>query len=182
VRTLEGAGTEVIEVDKVFDEDPVGHWLTLSATYNLRLLERYRGTDVWEQLDPGLVASMEWSARSVSAVDLARAEDQAHLLNLRLVELFHRVPLLLTPAVAGLTPPSGGFGTIDGADDPNWVRFTYPFNLTRSPAGVVCAGFTAGGLPVGLQVVGPQHGDAVVLRAMALLEDLLAVDRTPPLG
>ncbi len=46
--------------------------------------------------------------------------------------------------------------------------------MTRSPAGTVCAGFTAGGLPVGLQVVGPQHGDVVVLRALALLEDALA--------
>ena len=181
VRALEAAGTEVVEIDSVFDSDPVGPWLTLAATYNLRLLDRYRDTELWEQLDPGLVASMEWVS-TVSAVDLVRAEDQAHLLNLRLVELFHRVPLLLTPAVAGIAPPSGSFGTIDGEEDANWVKFTYPFNLTRSPAGVVCAGFTAGGLPVGLQVIGPQHGDVVVLRALALLEDLLAVDRTPVLG
>jgi aspartyl-tRNA(Asn)/glutamyl-tRNA(Gln) amidotransferase subunit A len=61
------------------------------------------------------------------------------------------------------------------------VAFTYPFNMTRSPAGTVCVGFTEGGLPVGLQVVGPQHADVVVLRALALLEDALGVDRLAPI-
>ena len=52
------------------------------------------------------------------------------------------------------------------------MRYTYPFNMTRSPAGTVCAGFTADGMPVGLQVIGPQHADVAVLRTLALLEDL----------
>ena len=64
----------------------------------------------------------------------------------------------------------------------NWLAYTYPFNMTRSPAGSVCAGFTADGMPVGLQVVGPQHGDVVVLRALALLEDVLALDAVAPVG
>ena len=62
------------------------------------------------------------------------------------------------------------------------MRYTYPFNMTRSPAGSVCAGFTADGMPVGLQVVGPQHGDVVVLRALSLLEDALAIDTVAPFG
>ena len=67
-------------------------------------------------------------------------------------------------------------------EDASWVRFTYPFNLTRSPAGSVCAGFTADGMPVGLQVVGPQHADVVVLRALAHLERILAVDTVCPIA
>jgi aspartyl-tRNA(Asn)/glutamyl-tRNA(Gln) amidotransferase subunit A len=59
------------------------------------------------------------------------------------------------------------------------VQFTYPFNLTRSPAGTVCAGVTSGGLPVGLQVVGPQHGDQVVLRTLAALEGILGLAEPP---
>jgi Asp-tRNA(Asn)/Glu-tRNA(Gln) amidotransferase A subunit family amidase len=55
--------------------------------------------------------------------------------------------------------------------------------MTRSPAGSVCAGYSAGGLPIGLQLVGPQHGDLVVLRAMAALEAALgAGDRVAPIG
>jgi aspartyl-tRNA(Asn)/glutamyl-tRNA(Gln) amidotransferase subunit A len=62
------------------------------------------------------------------------------------------------------------------------VAFTYPFNMTRSPAGTVMAGLTGAGLPVGLQLVGPQHGDVVVLRAMAALEAALGLPALPPFG
>ena len=59
--------------------------------------------------------------------------------------------LLVTPTCAAPPPPRslGGQGLINGAPDANWVRFTYPFNMTRSPAATVCAGLTADGLPVG---------------------------------
>ena len=108
-----------------------------------------------------------------------KAEDECHRLNLRLVSLFHEVRLLLTPTVAAQAPRCGELGRIGDRDDANWVRFTYPSNMTRSPAGTVCAGFTSSGLPVGLQLIGPQHGDMVVLRAMAALEEALAIDAIP---
>ncbi|CAN5856590.1 hypothetical protein BH24ACT3_BH24ACT3_13130 [soil metagenome] len=176
VRQLEALGTEVVEVDPVFPEDPVRDWLTLTLTYTLRSLERFRGTPVWAQLDPGLAAGMEWAATSVSSLDLVRAMDRCHERNLDLVRVFHRGILLLTPTCAGQTPRRKQAGTINGEPDLNWVQFTYPFNLTRSPAGTVCAGFTTDGMPVGLQVIGPQHADVAVLRLIAMLEDLLDLD------
>jgi aspartyl-tRNA(Asn)/glutamyl-tRNA(Gln) amidotransferase subunit A len=179
IGALAAMGVEVVEVDRVFEEDPVMPWLTLTSAYCARTLAPWRGTEVWGSLDPGLVSQVEWAA-TLPAVDLVRAEDQCHLLNLRLVNLFREVRLLLTPTVAGITPACGENGTIDGKEDLNWVRFTYPFNLTRSPAGTVCAGFTAGGLPVGLQLIGPQHGDLVVLRTMAALETALGLDPRAP--
>ena len=42
--------------------------------------------------------------------------------------------------------------------------------MTRSPAASVCAGLTSDGLPVGIQLVGPQHADLVVIRSAAALE------------
>ena len=110
---------------------------------------------------------------------MVRAQDLGHLLNVRLVDLFHRVSLLLTPTVGGQTPVIGRPGTVRGVPEPNWVLYTYPFNLTRSPAGTVCAGFTNDGMPVGLQVVGPQHADVAVLRLVTLLQDALAIDERP---
>jgi aspartyl-tRNA(Asn)/glutamyl-tRNA(Gln) amidotransferase subunit A len=181
VGRLEDLGTEVVVVDEVFATDPVEDWLTLTAVYCLRTLDPFHDhAEVWGRVDPGLVAVMEWARSSVSAVRFVRAGDACHVLNLALVDLFHEAPLLLTPTVAGQTPRAGEQGTIDGEPDVNWVRFTYPFNMTRSPAGTVCAGFTADGMPVGLQVVGPQHADVAVLRAMAVLEDALAIDRVAP--
>lgn len=181
VRRLEGLGTEVVDVDPVFDADPAGQWITLAMAGNERALGHLRGTDDWERLDPGHVALIDAFGVRPTGADVLAAFDACHTANLRLVELFHQVSLLLTPTVAGQVGPPGGQGTVDGRETQSWVAFTYPFNMTRSPAGTVCAGFTEGGLPVGLQVVGPQHADVAVLRALALLEDTLAIDRLAPL-
>ena len=182
VSALEDRGTEVLTVDDLFDADPGMDWLTLSLAANLRtVLAVDPAGERWGDLDPGLAAMMDWVRSSATITSTLETQDLAHRLNLRLVELFHKAPLLLTPTVAGQTPIGDAYGTVDGIEDPTWVGFTYPFNLTRSPAGSVCAGFTGDGMPVGLQVVGPQHGDVVVLRMLALLEEVLDVDTTCPI-
>lgn len=182
VRRLEDLGTEVVLVDQVWPDDPVQDWLVMVASCSLRSLEPLRGTDSWASIDPGLVALMEWGRSAISPVRLVEAQDACHRANLALIDLFHNLPLVLTPTVAGQTPRVGEPGTINGEADINWVRFTYPFNMTRSPAGSVCAGFTEDGMPVGLQAIGPQHADVAVLRLLALLEDDLAIDRLAPYG
>jgi aspartyl-tRNA(Asn)/glutamyl-tRNA(Gln) amidotransferase subunit A len=181
LRTLEGLGTEVVDVDPVFDKDPAIPWITLAMTGNERALGHLRGTDAWARLDQGHVALIDMFGAKPSGSELLAAFDACHTANVRLVELFHQVPLLLTPTVAGQVGAPGAQGTVDGEETASWVAFTYPFNMTRSPAGTVCVGFTEAGLPVGLQVVGPQHADVAVLRALALLEDAVAIDRLAPI-
>ena len=182
LRRLEDLGVEVVEIETVFDEDPVDHWLTMALAYNTRTLESHRGTDVWDRVDPLLAAQVDWAAEHMTAVDLVKAEDACHRLNLRLVKLFHDVRILLTPTCAGPPPrrAEAPMGRINGQEDANWVRFTYPFNMTRSPAATVCVGRTGDGLPVGLQLVGPQHGDLVVIRSAAALEEAIAFDDLAP--
>ena len=80
--------------------------------------------------------------------------------------------LLLTPSLpipafdAGLEmpPDQGERRWVD------WTPFTYPFNLTGQPAASIPCGLTEGGLPVGLQIVGPRFADHLVLRAAAAFE------------
>ena len=106
-------------------------------------------------------------------MEFVQANDAIHQHNLDLVALFADAPILLCPVVAGQTARVGHQGMVNGVETPFWAPFTGAFNLTRNPAGSVCAGFTADGMPVGLQVVGPQHADVAVLRTLAALEDLL---------
>jgi aspartyl-tRNA(Asn)/glutamyl-tRNA(Gln) amidotransferase subunit A len=181
IGVLAELGTDVVEVPSLFDTDPIESWLPLASGYNLRTLAPYRDSPEWEGVDEGLRAMVEWAEQELTVAAMVRAEDAGHECNLRLVDLFHDVSLLLTPTIAAQLPDVGGVGTINGEPDPNWVRFTYPFNLTRSPAGTVCAGFTGDGMPVGLHVVGPQHADVAVLRLLAVLEDALGVDTICPL-
>lgn len=180
VDALEELGAEVIEIDAVFREDPVMAWATLVGSYLLRTVTGAGAGDDWSRLDPTLVPLLELG-RSVSAQQMVDAEDRCHRFNVQLVELFKNVRVLVSPTTASVAPPSGGMGVVNGTATMNWVAYTYPFNLTRSPAGTVCAGLTAGGLPVGLQVVGPQHGDLVVLRTIAALEAKLGLPDPPRL-
>jgi aspartyl-tRNA(Asn)/glutamyl-tRNA(Gln) amidotransferase subunit A len=181
VDVLADLGTEVVEVETVFDEDPVDPWLTLSGAYNLRTHDALRGTPAWDLVDPVLQMIIDGAA-ATSALDVVRAEDACHDLNLRLVDLFHDVRLLVTPTMAAVPPPRslGGAGVINGTTDYNWVKMTYAFNMTRSPAATVCVGLSSAGLPVGLQLVGPQHADLVVIRAAAALEAALGFDAVAP--
>lgn len=178
VKTIAGLGVEVEQVDTVFDDDVIFSWLSLTNAYNRRTLARLTPEER-QRVDPDLLTLMEFTAAD-AVVDLVRAEDRCHELNVKLVQLFRRSRLLLCPTTGATAPALGKPGTINGVEDPNWVRFTYPFNMTRSPAGTVCAGYTKGGLPIGLQIVGPQHADLVVLRAMAAIEDALGVMRPAP--
>jgi len=182
LEVFEALGTEVVEVESVFETDPVSDWLTLVLAYHLRTLGRHRGSEIWEKVDPLLAAQVDWAAGDLSPSDYVEALDSCHRLNLKLVELFREVRLLVTPTCAGLPPPLslGGSGLINGEKDANWVRYTYPFNMTRSPAASVCIGLSEGGLPVGMQLVGPQHADLVVIRSAAALENAIGFDEVAP--
>lgn len=179
VRTLEGMGADVVEIPTVFDADPAISWATLVGAYLVRSVRKAGATE-WSNLDPTLVPLLELG-RGTTIDFMVESEDACHRANLALVGVFAGVSVLLTPTMAGLPPLSGQEGVVNGEPTGNWVSYTYPFNMTRSPAGTVCAGLTDGGMPVGLQVVGPQHGDQVVLRTIAALEQALGQPEPPRL-
>jgi aspartyl-tRNA(Asn)/glutamyl-tRNA(Gln) amidotransferase subunit A len=168
-------------VNQVFRSDPLADWFTMWTVFSDRTQGHLRDTPQWEEIDPGLRQQIE-HGRGISAVEFVQANDAIHQHNLDLVALFDDAPILLCPVVAGQTARVGQQGTVNGVETPFWAPFTGAFNLTRNPAGSVCAGFTADAMPVGLQVVGPQHGDVAVLRTLAALEDLLDLDQLAPIG
>jgi Asp-tRNA(Asn)/Glu-tRNA(Gln) amidotransferase A subunit family amidase len=141
---------------------------------------RAGGVEDWSGLDPTLLPLLELG-RSRTATQVVEAEDQCHRYNVDLIDVFADARVLLCPTTAAVAPESGQMGVVNGTPTMNWVAYTYPFNLTRSPAGTVCAGLTAAGLPVGLQVIGPQHGDQVVLRTIAALEQAIGLAEVPRL-
>src|ERR1700733_9865738 len=183
VGVLESLGAQITTIDTVFDEDPVGDWLTLVGVCQLRTMRPFFDHPRWDDVDPVLRAIVD-GAKATTGEQVVRVLDRCHEMNLSLVDLFHDVRILITPTCSGVAPPLGSTGAsvVNGEVSYNWVQFTYPFNMTRSPAATVCAGLSSAGLPIGLQLIGPQHGDLVVLRTAAALEAALDLGVLAPVA
>jgi aspartyl-tRNA(Asn)/glutamyl-tRNA(Gln) amidotransferase subunit A len=85
---------------------------------------------------------------------------------------FDDFDILLTPTTPVAAPLIEGSDALEQAR--RLTRFTAPFNLTGLPALSVPCGFTTGGLPVGLQLVGRPWGEARLLRAGRAFEKAFA--------
>lgn len=129
------------------------------------------GDDVRRRLDMGLTFP------AVSYVEAQRF--RSLIIEQWRDHVFDRVDLLLTPTVA-VPAPSLDDGDLQATV--SLIRFTNPFNLLGVPAISVPCGFTANGLPIGLQIVGRWFEEGTVLRAAHAYQH--ATDwhtRTPPL-
>jgi len=124
-----------------------------------------------ELTDPAL----RWQAnhgRKVSVLELQQLAARRSELG-SFMRLFHqRYDLLLTPGVSVPAFEARAPDQWELALDKllGWTPFSYPFNLTQQPAAVVPCGLTRSGLPIALQIVGPMHADALVLRAARAYE------------
>ncbi len=178
VRALEAAGTEVVEIETIFDADPVTSWIVLWAVSRFKAQGHLIDTPDFDRLSESIKPQIIMGSR-ISGKEFAAAQDDIYRLNSLLEDAFESAPLILSPTTGGRVPKTGRDGTIDGVEDPGWVQFTYGINMTRNPAGSVCVGLDSDGLPIGLQVVGRQRADAEVLGAMAVLESVVGFDAEP---
>jgi len=88
-------------------------------------------------------------------------------------ELFDEVDVVLTPTVPVVAPTASEM-TADLSElrkrELLLLRNTRPFNVLGLPAVSVPCGRTIAGLPVGLQIIGPPHGEDVVLSLASAYE------------
>jgi amidase len=135
--------------------------------------------------------SIRWNVdqgRRLSGADLARAEVLHGQLFHRMREFFQRYDVLLLP-VSQVSPFDINLEyptQIDGVPQTSyldWMRSAYFVSATGCPAVSVPAAFTAHGLPIGLQIVGPHRADLQVLRVAHAFEQVNAAGtRRPHLG
>ena len=124
-------------------------------------------------MDPGL-REIAAAGAKLPLMDYLAAVKEREQLGVRMNRFHETWDLLLTPTLplaafaAGVEVPV----KTDGSHWTDWTPFTYPFNLTRQPAATVPCGLTSAGLPAGLQIIGPSHGDVAVLRAARAYEKL----------
>ena len=176
VHELEALGAIVDEVDPGF-EDPLdistGLWFVSSKTVYDSL-----GPAGQAVTDPDFASQAEQGA-AFSAQDVQLLSLKRNVLGTLMREFMTRYNLLVTPSVAVPAFESRPAGAVPMTPETmlSWTPFSYPFNLTQQPAISVPCGLTSAGLPVGMQFVGPAHGDALVMRAARAYETVRPVAR-----
>ncbi|MGC9536054.1 amidase [Streptomyces sp. UG1] len=139
------------------------------------------------RMAPDVVWNIE-EGRKLTGPDLGRAQLLQAALFHRVREFFGTYDVLLLPVsqVAPFDIRLPYPAIVDGTATEtylDWMRSAYLITMTGCPALSVPAGFTPGGLPVGLQVVGPHRADAAVLRAGHAFERATRVgERRPPVA
>ena len=116
--------------------------------------------------------------------DIVRAEHQRAELARRLDAFLRDYDLLLCPAT--IVPPFPiGHRYVEECDGHRfanyveWLAIVYAITLAGACALSLPCGFTRDHLPVGLQIIGPAHGEAKLLAGAKLLEGILGLDLQP---
>lgn len=144
---------------------------------------------VWNTLSPAQQALTDPDFRAEAELGSRLSALQVQQLHLRrgalgslMRQFMQRFDLLLTPTVAvpAFDARPAGQGEMSPEALLGWTPYSYPFNLTQQPAVTVPCGLTGDGLPMGLQLVGPMFGDALVLRAARAFESTCPLTRPTP--
>lgn len=171
VRTLEQLGAHVEVVETVFPQDPGPTFSILwwsGAAFALGNLPEAK----LKQLDPGLRTMVE-QGQQIRQPSYMRAVSDRGLLGSSFRQFMEGYDFLVTPTMATTAFDVGQPAPVhdNGELWMNWSPFTAPFNLTQNPTASVPCGFSKGGLPIGLQIVGRMFDDASVLRASRAYEE-----------
>jgi amidase len=138
-----------------------------------------------DKLKPDIIWNTE-RGLAQTPLDIARAERERAAFYRRMVEFFGTYDLLVTPGA--LTPAFDvnlrNVPTIGGQKLDNYMggsTVTAVITLSACPAMAVPCGFDQYGRPIGLQLVGRPRGEAALLQAAALFEQLTGLSQLLPI-
>ena len=121
------------------------------------------------------------SAASMGGEQVYRAVSQFHQTRVATVQACNAFDYVLSP-----TSPVPAFAaelpspTNDPLRPLEHIGFTVPFNMSEQPAASINCGYTADGLPIGLQIVGARFDDLGVLQVARAFELLRPPQRAWP--
>ena len=163
-------GCVVEEAHPGWDDPGPYFWTLVAAETDLSGMRKMiEGRE--HEISPHLLGLIQ---REWTGADFTDAKTIRKMVVNKMWRFMQRYDLLLTPTLA--VPPfpvhMQGPEIIEGkmVNSGQWLAFTFPFNMTGQPAASIPAGFTAGGLPIGMQIVGRHLDDPMVLKAAAAFE------------
>ena len=138
-----------------------------------------------DQIKPDIIWNTEQGLRQ-SPSELAAAERERAALFRRVAEFFETYDLLVSP---GASTPAFDVelrmpATIDGKKLENYLGsslITAATTMMALPSVAVPCGFDRHGRPVGLQMVGRHRGEAALLQAAVLFEQMMGLSAMVPI-
>ncbi|WP_181702449.1 amidase [Chthonobacter albigriseus] len=164
--TIAGLGAEVVEVELPTYElfEACGRVILIGEAYaiheqDLKSRPFAYGRYAYQRFAPGAV---------LSAADMVQAfRLRAELTSIVNDRVFKSCDAMITASALTEAAPFANFAH----DVQRWVgMYTIPFNVTGNPALSLPTGFSAGGLPLGMQIVGKPFDEATTLRIGAAYE------------
>lgn len=165
IATLVSLGAEVREVRLPPADELITQWgMACAVETALAHLDTFpaRAADYGPALRDLIAGGRALPALALGRINQARAAFTGGL-----TALFDEVDILVAPTLPVSTPTLQGMAEILGgaAGGVEPLRFTAPFNMSGSPSLTLPAGFTPGGLPVGVQLIGRHLEEGLLLRA-----------------
>jgi aspartyl-tRNA(Asn)/glutamyl-tRNA(Gln) amidotransferase subunit A len=142
--------------------------------------------ELGDKMDPGFIACIE-AGSHITMSDYQKKRLVKYAYCAEIHHFFEDWDFLLTPAVSVAAFPAEKLQPAHWPqhswDWMSWAEFSYPFNMSQNPAASIPCGFTAEGLPVGLQIVGRRFDDLGVLQMSAAFEAARPwASRRPPIA
>jgi aspartyl-tRNA(Asn)/glutamyl-tRNA(Gln) amidotransferase subunit A len=166
VQTLERAGARVEEVSLPLSKYAAAAGRIISLTESAEIHEKFlktRFADYSPDVRAGFVVG-----QLILGKHYMKAQRLRSLIRQEMAAVLRRVDALVTPTVPIAAPRTGQATVEIGAErvETMWAlsRLTRPANLTGFPAISVPCGFTQGGLPIGLQLIGRPFAEATILQ------------------
>ena len=126
---------------------------------------------------------LQWadSAAAMSGEAVFKAFNQIHATRLSAVSACAQFDYVISPVSPVSAPPAEWASpTNDPLRPLEHIGFTVPFNMSEQPAASINCGYTAGGLPIGLQIAGQRFDDLGVLQVARAFEMIRDAQRPWP--
>jgi aspartyl-tRNA(Asn)/glutamyl-tRNA(Gln) amidotransferase subunit A len=143
--------------------------------FNQILGDTFRATADKQQFGPVVHANIAQGEKiSKEAYEAAIAQRPREIAEIK--EVFKDVDAFVTPTHPFVAP----LLTVDAEGNPGVRQFTVPVSFTGFPAISVPCGFSAAGLPIGLQIVADDFGERLMFRIAAAYERATEFHRQRP--
>ena len=177
-RDFEAAGAIVEPLAPFLTQKILDGWdnfMRMRSYVDLRDLEPGKR----EQILPFIRAWAE-SAQSLSAEAVYRGFHEITVMREKTVAATQPYDYVLTPTSPMTAfPAPEASPSRDPLDPFPHIGFTLPFSVSEQPAASVNCGFSADGLPIGLQIVGHRFDDLGVLSIARAFEDIRSAPMLP---